>query len=586
MSAADASGGGSGKAQPGAPKPAQAGAPSRDEGSPRGSAHFETEGELRAANLVWNAAGDYSFSPWRLFLDESGEALLYENTATGLVRKWFDGEAVRGIARSWEKDFRAARLDDVLWLAFSEAAFARERDTRPALEELHGSFLRRLGDAGREALDLLNSPGPVAALGQAGIESRVRKALSALYRFDGRIVKSPDTALHLGVALLAPVLRDRAGGDARGRAVPAGASTSKGTGGAGARKGPVRRAREQHARERAAADRRAVQALFGPSLLSDDALEGLEAATCTGNHAGCRLWIADGGTFPGSARTREGREMLVAVQGQVERTAALFAKNRRLCESAADALAHRLRDRLDSDERIWERRRPHGSLDAARAWRAEAMDDARIFRQRERLDVANLEVWLLLDASGSRAEAASAIAVQAWTMARGLARAGMQVHVRSFCSMHGFTVIRDFDGKEGDGPAGALRYFACGMNRDGLALRVVGREARLRARSSGRRQLVVVLTDGAPMDDVPFPSGSAPGNAGREYVGRDAVRDAAEEVRALRAEGTGVAALFNGEDAMLEDCRVMYGTSYRRLRDLSHLADAAADAVAAEARRA
>ena len=85
-------------------------------------------------------------------------------------------------------------------------------------------------------------------------------------------------------------------------------------------------------------------------------------------------------------------------------------------------------------------------------------------------------VDLMLDASASRLRCQESIAIEGYILAKSLAACGIPVRVTSFCSLRGYTVLhilKDFGDKNGE--RRVFDYFAAGWNRDGLALRGMGR---------------------------------------------------------------------------------------------------------------
>lgn len=542
---------------------------------PMGNGAFHDANGLRAANLVWNAAHDYSIEPPHLFFDDAEAPLPYENTVTGLIFKCFDVGAIRALAATWEGDYRADELDRLLWLAFGEEAAKREMPRRPALASLHASFLENLDGEGRALLELLARPaGSPGIVTQPEIERRILRVAEEHYGFDGHVVRPVQATLHLGVGIAPRLVRKTADQQSLPasflqKGEPAAQRGSK-------LKGVLRDARDKRRQSRAGEERRDIEERFGPPIVPEHELRELEHRLCTGNHAGSRLWVADGSCIPQASATREAREMTQAARVQIARTRAFFSQNRRLCEDAATALAYSLRDRMKADAAIWERRQPHGTLDAGRAWRVDIADDTRIFRRKVPLDQIGLSVLILLDGSGSRSDDAPEIATQAWVIAEGLHRAGARVHTCSFTNVGDYTVFRRFEHAGEDGLPAIMHYFATGMNRDGLALRAAGDYL---GRIPGNRKLLLVLTDGAPMDERAFPPEAGGSLAHHEYIGKAAVRDAAAEVRALRAAGIAVAGLFNGEDGQLRDAKLMFGDSLARIRHLNRMADAASQLI-------
>jgi len=189
------------------------------------------------------------------------------------------------------------------------------------------------------------------------------------------------------------------------------------------------------------------------------------------------------------------------------------------------------------------------------------LHDDRVFLRSDEESRPGFAVDLMLDASASRLHCQEAIAIQGYILAKSLASCGIPVRVTSFCSLRGYTVLRilkDFGDKNGE--RNVFNYFAAGWNRDGLALRGAGE--------------LILLTDASPDDSHKIlPSGKVP--LSRDYDGQIGVDDTAEEVRALRAQGIRVAAVFMGENASVPAANAIYGRDLARIRRIDQLAAAA-----------
>jgi nitric oxide reductase activation protein len=107
-------------------------------------------------------------------------------------------------------------------------------------------------------------------------------------------------------------------------------------------------------------------------------------------------------------------------------------------------------------------------------------------------------------------------------------------------------------------------YQAEGWNRDGLALRAVGK---LMEKSPMERRLLVVLTDADPNDECAL-------SLYQEYSGRDGIKDAQEEVQALKKKGIKVVAVFMGLDYNVQTASMIYGKDFVRITEPTQLAEA------------
>jgi nitric oxide reductase activation protein len=100
----------------------------------------------------------------------------------------------------------------------------------------------------------------------------------------------------------------------------------------------------------------------------------------------------------------------------------------------------------------------------------------------------------------------------------------------------------------------------------------------LEAERGEKEQLLIVLTDACPNDDMPAlmdPSGRAL----KEYEGVTAVSDTEKAVHDLRKAGIRTAAVFFGSVSHLENVQQIYGKEYVRIRKLNRIADAAQDLI-------
>ncbi len=98
--------------------------------------------QRRAKNQVWTAAEEYEFEPELKTYDAEGRADLYWNTVAGCVRRDWGG-ALEGLFASFEGLTDRRIYEQLAWLGLESAAFARERDGRPAMAALRQSYARK-----------------------------------------------------------------------------------------------------------------------------------------------------------------------------------------------------------------------------------------------------------------------------------------------------------------------------------------------------------------------------------------------------------------------------------------------------------
>ena len=298
---------------------------------------------------------------------------------------------------------------------------------------------------------------------------------------------------------------------------------------------------------------------FGPSYQTEREREELERTVCTGIHEGRRLLLTDGLTSE-------------AYQGVSDQAAALRAgrdANLRMLEEHQDAARQGIRSieqafrnalTLRSDPETY--RADHGVLINSALWQVGRCRDPQLFRKIVRQDPSSVVVELLIDASGSQSVRQAMVALQSYLFSAALSGIQIPHRVMSYCTYGDHTILRRF--RDYDDPPEAdrkiLEYRATSNNRDGLALAAAGADL-LKRRED--HKIVIVFSDGLPNDMV---SGRARAGVPEKYVGEAAIRDTCFQVRNLRRAGIYVIGVFLGDDSELENERMIYGSSFLRIR--------------------
>lgn len=298
---------------------------------------------------------------------------------------------------------------------------------------------------------------------------------------------------------------------------------------------------------------------FGPSFRTEKAQREIERTVCTGVHEKRGLLFTDGlpesacqGPSPRAGALRACREANV---GMLEEHEAAVRQGIRSIEQAfRNAL------NLRNEPEVY--RSDCGVLVNSALWRAGRCAEPKLFQKIVRQDQSAVVVELLIDASGSQAVRQPMVALQSYLFSAALSKIQIPHRVISYCTYGDYTVLRRFRDYD-DGPASdrkILEYRATSNNRDGLALAAAGFDL-LKRREE--HKIAIVFSDGLPNDMV---SGRARSNAPEKYVGDAAVQDTCIQVRKLRREGVHVIGVFLGDDNELENERMIYGTSFLRIR--------------------
>ena len=92
--------------------------------------------QRRALNIIWTAAGDYSFTPSFTAFWQDGEPDFYMNSIIGYVHKWYDPDIMGELFDQINRSFLRETLDGLLWVALESCAYERESAQRPVLSEM------------------------------------------------------------------------------------------------------------------------------------------------------------------------------------------------------------------------------------------------------------------------------------------------------------------------------------------------------------------------------------------------------------------------------------------------------------------
>ncbi|MBD9220977.1 MAG: hypothetical protein EGQ46_02230 [Clostridiales bacterium] len=536
----------------------------------------------RADNQIWNAAGAYGFATGSRGYEPNGEASLYFNTAIGLVRRLYDYRKLEILLTALERRSSGEMQSELLWLGLERCAYLKYRDSRPALTFLRrdyaqrqlqqeastnseqdrlkiGWFRRALGlpseETGREKqiLDALEFDPDWDA---EAIQSRMERIL---YKYFGRNLRSEMD--HLGTSrvdlgFFAKLILRPGGLNRLGQAAPEG---GVGLRALSRRIFGWREARKDDLRQYAAA-------CFGKSMLTPAELADAERVCCTGHHRGCVLHFTRGeAPENGEAPTREWEQL----QEQAERNRAYFRAHLAQNRLEIQRLAQQLQNTILLLQEDGSLRCRAGRVDPALAWRAPSLGDGRVFARQQPNTLGDLVVDILLDASASQNRRQEQLATQGYILAEALTRCAIPVRVLSYCSVSGCTVLREYrDYRENQGNDRIFAFAAAGWNRDGLALRAVDWLLR---RAGEQQRLLLVLTDANPNDDTRLP-GTGNQVFSRDYSGKPAVADAAEEATALRRHGNPPLCLFSGREGDLSSARAIYGRDVVRLPSMGWFA--------------
>ena len=300
---------------------------------------------------------------------------------------------------------------------------------------------------------------------------------------------------------------------------------------------------------------------FGKCSLTPLERERLNRSLCTGIHKRCSLYFTAGILQdPSLKSTQYMRNNMQKIKNDL-----YFANKQRVIRRNVKVLASMLRQvkimRLDEESS----RADYGQLNPSRLWKVKRTTDGKLFDAKRKREDSHFVMDILLDGSSSQSIRQPQIATQGYIISQALSEAKIPHRVSSFCSFRDYTIVhrfRDYD-DSAENNKNILQFHALGENRDGLAIRTVCAELYERTEES---KVLIILSDGRPNhlgSDHPWSRRPAP------YVGEEAVKDTAFEVRKARNNGIAVLGIFVGDEEDLNAEKKIFGKEFTYIRNIS-----------------
>ncbi len=303
---------------------------------------------------------------------------------------------------------------------------------------------------------------------------------------------------------------------------------------------------------------------FGKSYLSRQEQQRISRKYCTGVHKRCSLYFTEGILHNPAVKNTQ----FLRTQMQSMKNETYFSMKQQAIRRAVKVLSAMLKQvqiqRLDEDSVRGE----YGQIVPARLWKVGRTEDDKLFDRKKKRENSGFAVDILIDGSGSQTLRQPQIAAQGYIVSQALSEAGIPHRVSSFCSYWDYTMIhrfRDYD-DGADSNRNILQFRAFGENRDGLAIRTVCDSLQGRGEEN---KILIFLSDGRPNNLGSLRPGC---RRPTPYVGEDAVKDTAFEVRKARSRGISVLGIFVGSEADLYAEKKIFGKEFAYTRNISSFA--------------
>lgn len=305
-----------------------------------------------------------------------------------------------------------------------------------------------------------------------------------------------------------------------------------------------------------------MERYYGKSIYTKEKLELLEKKHCQGIHSGYKLFFTDGDL---NSIKEEYRKSQILEEQRRNRYEYEVSKIR--YEKSIEKIKSLIKQSMKFEEKL-RINSFSGSVNANKIYRAEKINDFKIFRKEKRRDEIKFLVDIVIDSSASLLEKQSKLSVQAYVVSRALEELRIKNSVKTFNSFTDYSIIKllkkydDFDSEK------CFDYFCSGGNRDGLAIDVIGS---LSDDMDEHKRLMIVFTDARPFDvQVIHAIGT---KAKKPYQSDVAIDDTAGAVRRLRQKNVKLCGIFSGADEDIKVIRYIYGSDFLHITDIEQFSN-------------
>lgn len=308
-----------------------------------------------------------------------------------------------------------------------------------------------------------------------------------------------------------------------------------------------------------------IEDFYGKSIISEHRQRSLEEKLAKGIHRQKKLYFTKGEytDTPNAKFNQKTRKK------QKEKNRLYIENNLAINNRAVNDLKKTIKNSIANFEDEDINQKSYGMIDSAKVWRAPVLKDYKVFEKIELDKKAKFKVDLLIDGSASQIKRQSIVANQAYIIAQAMDEVDIPIRVMSFSTLRDHTVFniyRDYGEKNKN--KSIYNFFASGSNRDGLAFKTLHHILDAE-KDEGARRIVIILSDGKPHDEKQNIN-TRTINPKEQYIDKTAVDDAAKEIRKLKEDDISVLGVFTGADEDVENAKLIYNKDFCRIKNLEN----------------
>ncbi|MDY3005440.1 VWA domain-containing protein [Anaerococcus porci] len=308
-----------------------------------------------------------------------------------------------------------------------------------------------------------------------------------------------------------------------------------------------------------------IEDFYGKLSISKKRQELLERELAKGIHKGKKLYFTNG-EYTDSPNARFNQKIR---KKQSDKNKKYIEINLSINNRAINELKRTIENSLSNYEEDELYRKNYGLLDSINVWKAEILNDSKIFFSNNKDPKPKFQIDLLIDGSASQIKRQEVVADQAYIIASAMDKVNIPIRIMSFSTLRDYTVFnlyRDYKDKGKNDKI--FNFFASGSNRDGLAFKTIHKLINENM-DENVRKILIILSDGRPNDEK-HNINNVNAKIKDQYIEKKAVDDTAKEIRKLKSDRISVLGVFTGEDEDIENAKLIYGTDFCRITKLEN----------------
>lgn len=308
-----------------------------------------------------------------------------------------------------------------------------------------------------------------------------------------------------------------------------------------------------------------IENFYGKSALSESTIKKLENTVSKEIHKDSHLYFSNG-KYPDNPDANFHRKNRLI---QEKKNLDYLKKNYLTINRQIKELQQSIKSSMQIDTTEDINRKDYGILKASDVWKAQKLGDLKIFYKNEVENTNRFYVDLLIDSSASQIGRENIISSQAYIIAKAMDLLNIPIRIMGYSTLKSYTIFnvyRDYNEEENNKKI--FNFLSSGSNRDGFVFKTF--HEIIKNSTKDETHILIILSDGKPHDEkIQINVGSDKNNK-MQYKDRIAIFDSAKEIRKLNQDNISTLAVFTGEDEDVKNAKIIYGRNFAHIKNVEN----------------